>query len=448
MMSPRASRPSTAGAAPTALAATAAGEPLAELAWTQWQVGDWDSLAGLDESQLATQPQRGRLALMVCAAHLHRREGDAARRFAALARDWGCSDADVARWLIGAVHNTLGRAAAAAGDTTRAVEHFRSSIASSASPALARLALSVRVATQYAQLGVMPPSHVSDDTVVIPARVAATVAPAAPNVPVTQGAEPVDRTRDESTVLRKAIEAAVRREVSNLMQQVQAHADLHAYLAGGRLLPPLHGWAVSADYARVLLELFETRDYELIVEFGSGASTVLLALALQRAREKGRKGLPTLVAFEHLRKYHRQTLQQLRTVGADGVADVVFAPLQPYVADDGRTYPYYDCEPTLAALAPRLKQTRQRLLVIVDGPPAVTAEQARYPALPVLLAHFPDGPFDFLLDDYKRRDEQAIVQRWQASLEALGFTTQLVEFDLEKKACLLRASKRTTAPER
>lgn len=436
--------------------ADADGTSLADLAHTQWQLGDWAGLAALDEALVRADAARIRLALFVAVAHQQLGQWAESQRFASLARAWGCSDARLARWLLGGAHNTLGRAAAALGRPEQAVGHFRESLALVAAPALTQLALPLRIGAQYAQLDLSVPAAI--EPALRPAGSAAQAGALAHAAESQLGAaDRLQRQHDESMTLqaalraeladwRKAIEATVRREAANGTRQLQAHADLQRYLDGGSLLPALHGWAISADFARELLALFDAGAYDLVVEFGSGTSTVLLALAIQRGRRLGRERLPALLTFEHQTDYHQQTLRQLESAGASGIADLVLAPLQPYRTANERTYPYYACQAALGEAAGRLAGPSPSLLVVVDGPPAATGRHARFPAVPLLLEHFPDARFDLLLDDYRRRDEQQVVSKWQVEFEARGFEVAATELELEKQACLLRAWKPAFRP--
>jgi len=94
-----------------------------------WFFGEWDALAALNFEQLARHPDRGRLALLVAAAQQQIGASEAALKSARLAVGWGCSARLVAQVLIAGVHNTLGRAAALAGQDARAAAHFKSAVA-------------------------------------------------------------------------------------------------------------------------------------------------------------------------------------------------------------------------------------------------------------------------------------------------------------------------------
>src|SRR5688572_14264161 len=65
-------------------------ENLLERARTQWQFGDWESLARLERDALEHHPDRAKLALLAAAGKLQTNNPGAARQLVQLARDWGC----------------------------------------------------------------------------------------------------------------------------------------------------------------------------------------------------------------------------------------------------------------------------------------------------------------------------------------------------------------------
>lgn len=103
-------------------------ENLLERALTQWQFGDWESLARLEWETLQHHPDRARLALLAAAGRLQNGEDNEARQYVRLAQDWGASQTLIARVLVAGVHNSLGRAAAVTGEQLRALWHFESAI--------------------------------------------------------------------------------------------------------------------------------------------------------------------------------------------------------------------------------------------------------------------------------------------------------------------------------
>ena len=246
---------------------------------------------------------------------------------------------------------------------------------------------------------------------------------------------------DELIRLRKYLDGAFRNEIANSSKQTQALIGLQSYYATGEL-PTVnserHSWPVSPDFGLYLVELVALNDYDLIIEFGSGISTVIVAkaLATMASREDGRA--PTrFVSFEHLEPYYRQTRAHLQQVGLADNVQLVLAPLQDWLAPNGNTYAYYDCQAVLANLAQQYAGGVRRVLAIIDGPPAVTGKHARYPAGPLVVQHFVGARIDLVLDDYIREDEKEIAQLWQGELQAAGIVHRMSERKLEKGACLI-----------
>jgi hypothetical protein len=127
-------------------------ENLLERTRTQWQFGDWDSLAKLERNMLQHHPDRAKLALLAAAGHLQLGDTNAARQFTRLAQDWGCSKKLVSQLLISGVHNTLGRAAVVSGQQLHALKHFESAISVVVPTGEIRLLTRARTNEQLEQL--------------------------------------------------------------------------------------------------------------------------------------------------------------------------------------------------------------------------------------------------------------------------------------------------------
>ncbi len=103
---------------------TAHDKALLDRARTQWQLGDRQSLIQIPWQAVENHPERAELALLVAAGHAQLGGMDPARRFASLARDWGCHRKLIARVLIAGVHDSLGRAATLLGRESWARKHY------------------------------------------------------------------------------------------------------------------------------------------------------------------------------------------------------------------------------------------------------------------------------------------------------------------------------------
>lgn len=245
---------------------------------------------------------------------------------------------------------------------------------------------------------------------------------------------------DDLVRTRRHLETAIKNNSANAVRQLQSFVGMQEYFATG-VLPAFnseaHSWPISADFALCLVQQLVLKPYDLVIEFGSGMSTVLVAKTLASMAERNGTRQTQFVSFDHLDSYYQQTLAYVQQAGLEKAVQLLLTPIEDWQAADGQVYPYYSCQSTLAKLAKQRQAIRKRILVIVDGPPAATGPQARYPAGPLLMEHFPNVHIDFLMDDYIREDEKQVVQHWLADMEALGRAGTSTEYKLEKDACLL-----------
>ncbi|MGE8548997.1 MAG: hypothetical protein ACN6OC_16280 [Alcaligenes sp.] len=245
---------------------------------------------------------------------------------------------------------------------------------------------------------------------------------------------------EELLRVRRHLENVVKNNSANAARQVQSYIGMQEYLGTGSL-PAFnsesHSWPVAADFALFLMQRLVLEQYDLVVEFGSGMSTVTVARTLAMEAERTGAAPARFVSFDHLDHYYQQTQAYLNQVEVAHAVELVLAPLKDWQAPDGKVQPYYDCNNVLAELARIHGSTIRRILVIVDGPPASTGPQARYPAGPMVVQHFPAARIDFLMDDYIRDDEKEVAQRWLADMKAVGLPGVLTEYKFEKDACLI-----------
>lgn len=224
-------------------------------------------------------------------------------------------------------------------------------------------------------------------------------------------------TRTFETVRR--VEADSRKELKQTFGQMEALQNLNAVLPTSDVLPATRGWAASPDLLLALVDLVITERPSLIVECGSGASTLWLALALRRFGIDGR-----IIALDHDPVFSGKTRDFLARHDVLDLAEVRDAPLESFSLD-GETYSWYarTAWEDLAGID----------LLFVDGPPAATGHQARYPALPLLNKSL--SPIaTIVLDDLIVPDMREVLPRW---LDAdPGFSSEILP--LEKQAAVLR----------
>lgn len=238
-----------------------------------------------------------------------------------------------------------------------------------------------------------------------------------------------DRARRQGRRLRKvqravdAVPAHLTRTVQNdgltVRRQVQALVNLSQMAPMRAGVPALGGWAASPDFAvEVVDRLLEQRP-RLVVEAGSGVSTLLLALA---AREHG---LDTrIVSLDHDAHYAAQTRELLERHGVADRAEVRWAPLaRTHVP--GHLTPWYD-EAAIADL-------HDVGMLVVDGPPTATGPAARYPAVPLLRDRLA-ARCTIVVDDTTRASDLEVTERWALLLPDF----EVRSLPLEKGAVVMR----------
>ena len=222
-----------------------------------------------------------------------------------------------------------------------------------------------------------------------------------------------------SLAVVRRIESRLGTELKQTFRQVEAIQNLSAMVPTSDVLPATRGWAASPDLLLVLVDQLMQRRPSLIVECGSGASTLWLALAMRRFGIDGR-----IVALDHDPVYAASTRGFLTRHGVADLAEVRDAPLEDFSLA-GSSYSWYARE--------AWKDLTGIGLLFVDGPPAATGAKARYPALPLLREALSPAA-TVILDDLVVPDMQETLRLWLDAYPEFGSEI----LPLEKQAALLR----------
>ncbi|VXA94670.1 conserved hypothetical protein [Luteimonas sp. 9C] len=227
-------------------------------------------------------------------------------------------------------------------------------------------------------------------------------------------------TRDEK-MLRSISRRGMQWLKYETVREVEAVLQLRQMLQVESQTPLLGGWAMDPESVYGLVQLLTERRPQRVVELGSGASTVWVAMALRRC------GTGKIISYDHLPEYAEQTRQALRRAGLEDWAEVRHAPLAE-VAVGTETYIWYSIE-DVAGDAPIE-------VLMVDGPPASTGALARYPAVPRFFEALGDQSL-VIVDDATRSDEKQMLERWGNEFPRLrpvdNLGTRTVVLALESK---------------
>ena len=214
--------------------------------------------------------------------------------------------------------------------------------------------------------------------------------------------------------------AAISRDIAKLMidnkkssmtayRQTQALIQLTQLLDFKSPIPPTRSWAASPDLLLTITEIVRKYRPGLVVELGSGVSTLVAAKA----------GARKVVSIDNSDEFGGKTISLLKDHKVRGV-DVRIAPLQPYA----NGFTWYDTS--------MIKDLKKIDLLIVDGPPGSKNPEARYPAL----AEFKDklsAKAVIVIDDVHREGERKLAEDFAKAMP----NHQLVILDHEKGTAVI-----------
>ena len=242
-------------------------------------------------------------------------------------------------------------------------------------------------------------------------------------------ADPLSSMRAEIHELRTLVEDGlkqIRDQVhANALAhyaQVEALLSLHNVIRFKHPLPPMRGWSISPDFALILISVIRAHRPRVIVELGSGVSTIICGYVLEGL------GAGRLISLEHVPVFAEISSRAIQLHELSPIAQIKHAPLRTLELPSG-TWQWYDpaCLNGIEAHSVDL--------VIVDGPPGHTQPLARYPAIPALHKWMRSGAL-VLVDDANRPDEKRMVDRWLSE----GLCRNHLSLQSEKGAMLLMAS--------
>lgn len=188
----------------------------------------------------------------------------------------------------------------------------------------------------------------------------------------------------------QATRAQARRELLSMIQ------------LGDAQLPPDGGWVAGADFLLLLARQVLMQKPALVVEFGSGVSSVVVGRCLQL------NGGGRLLSFDHDEGFAELTRRRMRRAGVPG--EVHAAPLRPGLDGYGGSWYGHDDLPNGIDL------------LVIDGPQAWRQgqEESRGSAAPAAFAKLAPGGV-VLLDDAARPGEQRVAARWRTDFPQMSF---------------------------
>ena len=175
-------------------------------------------------------------------------------------------------------------------------------------------------------------------------------------------------------------------------RQSEALVQLFALLKFTAPIPPTRSWAASPDLLLTLVDLVRKHQPRLVVELGSGLSTLILA----------KSGAKKIISIDHSEEFAEQTRAMLKAHGVRGV-QVRVAGLKPHISG----VDWYDTS--------ELSDLKKIDLLIIDGPPGSKNTDTRKPARPELINRLSPRAV-IVIDDVNRQGERELAEAFAKAL--------------------------------
>lgn len=171
-------------------------------------------------------------------------------------------------------------------------------------------------------------------------------------------------------------------------------------------IPELGKYTIAEDFAVLMIKEILEKKPQVVIEAGSGISTIFMAYCFEKL------GQGKSFSLEHLEPYAVETRRMLHEHKfTDSDAKILHTPLCEYKIKND-LYQWYNIND--------VSIPKPIDMIIVDGPPRKAGKLARYPILPLLHHHLSESAI-ILLDDANRDDEQAIVKLWLSEFPTLKY---------------------------
>jgi uncharacterized coiled-coil DUF342 family protein len=210
-----------------------------------------------------------------------------------------------------------------------------------------------------------------------------------------------------------------------------------------------------------LSSLISLNNFDVIVEFGSGLSTIVAAsitaeklkakisgvqLSVSKAGEEhfaenSANALPNyVISFEQEAKYLNDTKKLLNASGLSEYVDLYHAPLiQSLYSMDGDKGVFYDCTEKLLELKRVFNNRNAKVLIIVDGPSTKSDKaSSAYAALPTILDFLSQCDITMFANNANEYEEFNLIKSWENEINRRQLSMKSQHIETPKGAVILR----------
>ncbi|QPG06015.1 hypothetical protein IT774_01800 [Salinimonas marina] len=250
----------------------------------------------------------------------------------------------------------------------------------------------------------------------------------------------LQKQRSESVEIANALGQHVTKCTRDIEETSLAAIELQKLTGLSDSLLPHSPYTMSAGNLLQLASLMHDENFDLIIEFGSGISTLVAAGTVKAKSHSTSK----IVAFEQSEAILNKTHSLLGSNNLDEYVELYCTPLATteYRLCEASSGTFYDCRQKLNELSQSLTDKVLDILVIVDGPDVAPSDaDVRYAAFPLLLDCFKNHTLTFFLDDSKRNSEQEVLAGWKEEAARRKIHVEHKEFHTGRGAAIVKVAR-------
>lgn len=268
----------------------------------------------------------------------------------------------------------------------------------------------------------------------------------------------LERQNDDSIEIANALGKHITRCNEEQKSNIASQFELRKLSVFSQLPVSYSQYSMDPPNLAELSTLVSTNNYDVIIEFGSGLSTIVAAGAIHErfqakanaqsysledssSRDELSNALPKhIVSFEHSNEWLEHTNQLLLSAGLGQYVDLYHAPLvsvPDFVEiEDGNLF--YDCTEKLLELKRIFNNRKAKLLIIVDGPASDKDSNSNQDfALPLLLNYLSQCDVTFFLNNANLGDKKEIIGRWKDEVDRRQLHVKVKQLETPKGATIV-----------
>ncbi|MCS5578361.1 MAG: hypothetical protein NZ779_13130 [Alteromonas macleodii] len=243
----------------------------------------------------------------------------------------------------------------------------------------------------------------------------------------------LNKQSDESIEIANALGKHVTRCHEEQKSNISSQFELRKLSALSRLPISISSQDMDSSNLAELSSLVSHNVFDVIIEFGSGLSTVVSASVLQDKAGRGVNNdkllrdesdssylenvLPKhIVSFEQSSERLQKTATLLADAGVEAYVDLCHTPMVSVPLTENSTGGelFYDCSEKLLELKRILSNRKANILAIVNGPQLNSdTDKEKYWALPLVLDYLSQCNITFFIDNTNVGQLNNLVKSWE-----------------------------------